>query len=223
MTRPLEEIILKEFDKKARIFPESVDENDFRVKAILGEIGNPKGKKILDAGCAIGRFSKIFLKRGADLQAFDLSPELAKMAKKNNPRHKNRFRQASVTKIPFSDGAFDFVFSVEVLEHVPDTKKAVAELCRVAKKGGKIIIIDKNALCTRRLMQKKWLELSGKWFYSREFPFKEKWFYPWELKRELGKHCDKSEVKHLGTPSAKPIPQIPFLSRNLFLAWIGTK
>ena len=44
----------------------------------------------------------------------------------------------------FPDESFDAVFSIEAFEHIPDTEKAASECCRVLKKGGKIIIIDKN-------------------------------------------------------------------------------
>ena len=41
-----------------------------------------------------------------------------------------------ITRLPFGDGAFDVVLCSHVLEHVPDDRKAMAELCRVLRPGG---------------------------------------------------------------------------------------
>jgi ubiquinone/menaquinone biosynthesis C-methylase UbiE len=38
-------------------------------------------------------------------------------------------------RLPFRDGAFDFVVCSHTLEHVPDPESAISEMCRVAKRG----------------------------------------------------------------------------------------
>ena len=50
-----------------------------------------------------------------------------------------------MTALPFRDGSFDCAYATESLEHAVDIEDAVAEMCRVVKPGGRIVIIDKNA------------------------------------------------------------------------------
>lgn len=45
--------------------------------------------------------------------------------------------------LPFSDGTFDYVMAMEVLEHIPEPEKAMAEILRVAKKAGMIVSSSK--------------------------------------------------------------------------------
>lgn len=51
----------------------------------------------------------------------------------NSPR---AMKKVDMTAIPFADESFDVILSSHVLEHVPDDRKAMRELCRVQKKGG---------------------------------------------------------------------------------------
>ncbi len=48
--------------------------------------------------------------------------------------------QVDVTRLPFPDGAFDVVICSEVMEHIPDNRKAVSELMRVLKPGGDLVV-----------------------------------------------------------------------------------
>ena len=50
-----------------------------------------------------------------------------------------------MTELPFADSTFDCVYATESLEHAVEIERAVAEMCRVLKPGGRLVIIDKNA------------------------------------------------------------------------------
>jgi len=54
-------------------------------------------------------------------------------------------RAGSMTELPFEDGWFDGAYATESLEHAVEIERAVSEICRVVKPGGRIAIIDKNA------------------------------------------------------------------------------
>ena len=65
-----------------------------------------------------------------------------------------------MTELPFEDGFFDGAYATESLEHAVEIDRAVGEICRVVKPGGRIVIIDKNAEQWGRLETPEW----EKWF-----------------------------------------------------------
>lgn len=230
----MENKIRKRFDELAYEFPDDIDvSDDFRAKAILEFFGDLKGKTILDAGCGKGRFSRMMAQKGAEVTGIDLSEGLLREAKKSGT---GIYLQSSATALPFPDNTFDCVLSVEVIEHVPDVEKSIIEMVRVLKKGGRIIIIDKNKLAILRVVWKKYRELFNKWMYPRDFPFVERWFYPWEIKNMLAKYCQKTRTCYLGENDEKSdrllyklavgascFMQSCFPLLTYYLAWEGQK
>ena len=69
-------------------------------------------------------------------------------------------RAGSMTELPFEDAFFDAAYATESLEHAVEIEKAVSEICRVVKPGGRIAIIDKNAEQWGRLKTPEW----ERWF-----------------------------------------------------------
>jgi ubiquinone/menaquinone biosynthesis C-methylase UbiE len=106
----------------------------------------------------------------------------------------------SMTALPFQSGAFDCAYATESLEHAVDIEKAIAEMCRVVKPGGRIVIIDKNAEHWGRLKTPEW----------------EKWFDRKELEGLLRKHCAHVESR----PISYWEDVVP---DGLFLAWLAEK
>lgn len=99
-----------------------------------------RGARVLDAGCGMGRFAEVCIEAGADVHAIDLSTAV-EAAARNLGHHPNvSFYQADIMNLPFVDGAFDVVYSLGVLHHTPDTKKAFLSLTRLVKPGGRIVI-----------------------------------------------------------------------------------
>lgn len=100
--------------------------------------------KVADIGCGNGRNIKYLIDEGCisptfDLRGCDASEEFVKICKykKMNVIHGN------ITNLPYDDNTFDFVFCVAVIHHLSTLelrKKAVEELIRITKKGGKILI-----------------------------------------------------------------------------------
>jgi ubiquinone/menaquinone biosynthesis C-methylase UbiE len=99
-----------------------------------------RGRRVLDAGCGMGRFAEVCIEAGADLHAIDLSTAV-EAAARNLGHHSNvSFYQADIMNLPFADGSFDVVYSIGVLHHTPDTKQAFLRLSRLVKPGGRIAI-----------------------------------------------------------------------------------
>ena len=108
-----------------------------------------RGKRVLDAGCGMGRFAEVCIEAGADVHAIDLSTAV-EAAARNLGHHPNAtFYQADIMNLPFADGTFDIVYSIGVLHHTPDTKKAFLSLTRLVKPGGVIVIWVYSTLLRR--------------------------------------------------------------------------
>ncbi len=95
-----------------------------------------KALEILDAGCGTGLLAKRLQKFG-DVTGVDISPKAILYSKKRGINVK----KASINKLPFNSKIFDIVVSMDVLYHKKvDDKKALAEMYRVLKPGGIIIL-----------------------------------------------------------------------------------
>lgn len=99
-----------------------------------------KGKWVLDVGCGAGRFAEIALAAGATVVALDYSTAVD--ACKNNLAGDGRLFvvQGDIYSLPFAEEAFDYVYSLGVLQHTPDVKSAFLSLPAMVKPGGKICV-----------------------------------------------------------------------------------
>ncbi|XP_010276973.1 PREDICTED: probable tocopherol O-methyltransferase, chloroplastic isoform X2 [Nelumbo nucifera] len=105
-----------------------------------------KPKSIVDVGCGIGGSSRYLARKyGAQCQGITLSPVQAQraqaLAAAQGLADKVSFQVADALQQPFPDGQFDLVWSMESGEHMPDKKKFVSELARVAAPGATIIMV----------------------------------------------------------------------------------
>lgn len=100
-----------------------------------------KGKKILDAGCGIGRNSYWPLLYGAkEVVAFDHDHRIIDAAKNNLSKFKNaKILYRSIYNIKYKND-FDIAFSIGVIHHLQDPKKAVNNLINSVKRNGIVLI-----------------------------------------------------------------------------------
>ena len=97
-------------------------------------------KMVLDLGCGSGRLSSHIAEKVGFIEAIDPSHAVL-IAKKNCVKIDNvRITQASVDNIPFDDEAFDFIFSLGVLHHIPDTGLALKTAVKKLKPGGYFLV-----------------------------------------------------------------------------------
>lgn len=99
--------------------------------------------KVLNIGFGSANLEKLVfskIKRNFEWFGIDISNKSVKQAKRAFPSY--HFRTGDVRKINYSDGLFDVVTSLEVLEHLSpkDTFKCLVEIRRVLKSEGKVII-----------------------------------------------------------------------------------
>jgi SAM-dependent methyltransferase len=99
-------------------------------------VGDGAGKTALDLGCRDGYWSEKLAARGYQVTAVDLMPKYEKALTVN-----------ADLPLPFPDNSFDLVWSSEVIEHLKDPAFTVAEINRVLKPGGTLIMTTPNQGC----------------------------------------------------------------------------
>jgi len=134
---------LQKWDRIASKYDQSAQsvlfKEGFLYPLILKFLKGVKGKKILDAGCATGVFSRILAKKGTKVYAVDGSKEMIKIAQKQS-ENGIKYQVADLGKdLPFSDNFFDLVVSIHVLMDIQNYQKALFEFHRVLRRGGKLV------------------------------------------------------------------------------------
>lgn len=95
-----------------------------------------KNTYALDIGCGTGRWTKYLSERAGFIEAIDPSNAVLAADYLLGEIENVRIAKASVETIPFDDETFDFVMSIGVLHHIPDTQKALTDCVKKVKKGG---------------------------------------------------------------------------------------
>jgi ubiquinone/menaquinone biosynthesis C-methylase UbiE len=196
---PLSEIV-QHFNEAAsdeENFPSTIDPRIYHVQLILEYFGDLNGKRVLDVGCGKGRFARVLAERypRASIAGFDLAEAMLRSV----PAPISACA-GSMTALPFRTTGFDCVYATESLEHAVDIEAAIAEMCRVTRPGGRIVVIDKNAEQWGRLKTPDW----------------EKWFERKELEKLLKRHCAKV--------SSRPISYWADVAPDgLFFAWMAER
>ena len=98
-----------------------------------------KDRRVLDAGCGMGRHTHHFLARGAEVIALDASPAID-VACANNPSERALFVQADLLHLPLESGVIDIAGCLGVLHHLENPAGALKELVRVVRPGGWVLV-----------------------------------------------------------------------------------
>jgi SAM-dependent methyltransferase len=99
-----------------------------------------EGKLVLDAGCGAGRFAEVALSLGAHVVAIDYSSAVDACYANNGPHERLHVVQADIYSLPFAPATFDYVYSLGVLQHTPDVRRAFESLVPLVKPQGRIVV-----------------------------------------------------------------------------------
>jgi len=99
------------------------------------------GEKVLDAGCGSGNCVRMYREITPDVCGLDCSDAMIRAAARCGTAV-----QGDVQRLPFINASFDYVASQLVINHVVDSRGALAELSRVTKPGGRIVVAVPNWL-----------------------------------------------------------------------------
>ncbi|MFD2471073.1 class I SAM-dependent methyltransferase [Amycolatopsis silviterrae] len=108
--------------------------------AILDLAGDVAGRRILDAGCGAGPLFASLRDRGAQMAGFDFSATMIRLARQRLGDDAD-LRVADISQpLPYTDGAFDDVIAALVLHYLEDWTAPLAELRRIIRPGGRLIL-----------------------------------------------------------------------------------
>jgi ubiquinone/menaquinone biosynthesis C-methylase UbiE len=121
---------------------------DARAAALSEEVRafvQPAGdERALDVGTGAGALALALAPFVAEVVGVDLEPELLARARVRAPANAT-FQEADATALPFADGSFDLAGTARTLHHVHRPELAVAELARVTRLGGRVLVVDQLA------------------------------------------------------------------------------
>lgn len=126
-------------------------------RSVLARLGLHGDERLLDVGCGSGTFLAETLRRysGVTAVGVDADPEILAIAQRRLRRHRTRasLHIARAEALPFPDASFDAAVSTLTFHHLPTPAKraALAEVYRVLRPGGRLLLVDFGVRPGRRV------------------------------------------------------------------------
>lgn len=108
--------------------------------AMLDLAGDVAGRRILDVGCGSGPLSSALRDRGAIVSGFDLSEAMIRLARARLGEDADLLVHDLARPLPYADAAFDDAVASLVLHYLEDWTAPLAELRRVLRRGGRLLV-----------------------------------------------------------------------------------
>lgn len=145
--------------------PENEKFYDLSFDYIAKTVGEP-GSLFLDVGCGSCAHSKRLAERGYSVCAIDFSEPVVQNARRNvsaaGMEDRISVHREDVLNLTFEDGKFDHVLCWGVLMHMPEPNRAISELDRVLRRGGKLVFSENNAFSAHAVTIRLLKSLFGK-------------------------------------------------------------
>lgn len=115
----------------------------WHARALADRLALRGGERILDVACGTGDWLQVAAARGLEVAGIDISERAIEICRTRMPA--GEFRVGPAERLGFLDRAFDVVTCLGSLEHFLDQPAALAEMTRVLKPDGRIVILVPNA------------------------------------------------------------------------------
>ena len=115
----------------------------WHLKRLSTRLGVSSGWSVLDVACGAGGWLAVVAASGATVSGIDISERAVSICRQRMPH--GEFHTGPAEVLPFPDGSYDLVTCLGSLEHFLDQPAALAEMVRVMKPGGKVVILVPNA------------------------------------------------------------------------------
>jgi ubiquinone/menaquinone biosynthesis C-methylase UbiE len=194
---------------------------------LTGEVAN---RRLLEVACGRGSFARWLVQqpqRPALLVAADFSETAvrkARAAARQAGLPAVTWQIADILALPFRDDAFDTVVSCETIEHVPDPPRAVRELARVLRPGGRLLLTTPNYVGLMGLYR-GYLRLTGRRYTETGQPINRFTMLPvtrsWVRRAGLSVEAVDSDGYYVPVPGRPPV-ELRAVGRPRFvMRWLG--
>jgi len=138
--------VKKNFKKQAEILEQTwyPEEGIDRMCTFVSKFRVKRGSCVLNIGTRSGNLVPILkrkVRKNGKVLALDHSSEMLKKTKRKKTKVPSLYIQADVENIPLPDNYCDYIICFAIFPSFQDKKKAIMEITRVLKNGGKILIV----------------------------------------------------------------------------------
>lgn len=143
---PNESLVRQEYDRLAPIYDRRWYNYINKSLSFLVNFAHiPREESILDVACGTGEFARLLLEQNSQQQitGVDISEGMLEVARNKLDAYPHvSLDRASVTSLPFDNKSFDLVICANAFHYFVSPQLAIAEMKRVLKPKGKVIILD---------------------------------------------------------------------------------
>lgn len=157
-------------------------------KELVLELSAPKpGDSVLDIGVGTGIFAVELMKHGTEITGIDVSERMLEIARSKGVTN---VALGDAVSLDFPDESFDLVVSITALEFIEECDRAISEMVRVCKKGGRVVVgtLGSGSLWALKRSRAARKDAGSIFRHARFYSFG-------ELKRLAEKHGYRTVVK----------------------------
>jgi ubiquinone/menaquinone biosynthesis C-methylase UbiE len=139
-----DERVRERFSAAVERMADHADARADELAARVRRFASPRGdERALDAGAGTGALAFALAPLVREVVAVELVPELIAEARRRGAAFENvSFVEGDITRLPFEVASFDLAGTLRTLHHVARPELAVAELARVTRFGGHVLVVD---------------------------------------------------------------------------------